>query len=165
MLAISGPWRVEPGAGSAFAVYGALHASALAVSLRVRKPLSRQALFVAAAALLSMLTVRAALYAMRFAGELSALAGALVLLASASAVGAFGYAILIRKVLKYEFRVAAQAAASLLCVAATFAGFLAGRHYRVLSSLWVAIPWWFAFSGSLWYYERFRSSSAGRIES
>jgi hypothetical protein len=162
VLAVTSPWRVEPGAGSAFAIYGALHAATLAVSLRIPKPLPQQALFVAAAALISMLTVRAALYALRFAAELPALAGPLVLLASTSVLGAFAYGTLIRRVLKYKCGFAALAATSLLCMAATCVGFAAGRHYRVLSSLWLAIPWWFAFSGSLWYHDTLRNSSAGR---
>jgi hypothetical protein len=159
---MTNPWRAEAGVVSSFAAYGALHAAAFAASQRAPKPPWRQALFVAAGALLSVLTVSLALYGVRFVRELPALAGPLALLASSSVIGALAYATLIRKVWRYEFRLTALAATSLLCMAATFLGFVAGRHYGVLNSLCVAIPWWFAFSGSLWCQGILRSSRINR---
>ena len=97
LLIVTSRWRVSPGAAYSFAIYGALHASVLAASLRDRQPLVRQILFVAIAALLCMLTARLGLYGMRFAGKLPSFAGPWLLLAAVSGVGALSYGILIRR--------------------------------------------------------------------
>jgi hypothetical protein len=152
LLAIFGPSRVGSRVDAAFALYGALHAFAFVVSLSSQKPLWRQMLFIAAAALLCAATVRVGFYGMRIAGEFLGSEGATTLLGILSALGALTYGILIRQFLKYPLALDALAITSLACMSATLAAFAAARHFQVRNGLWVAVPWWFAFSACLWYY-------------
>jgi hypothetical protein len=152
LLAIIGASRAISRADSAFALYGALHAFALVVSLRSPKPLWRQVLFIFVAALLCAATVHLGFYGMRFAGKLPAPVGPLTLLGILSALGALGYGILIRQFLKYSLALDALAITSLVCVPVTLAAFAAATHFQARNGLWVAVPWWFAFSACLWYY-------------
>jgi hypothetical protein len=152
LLAVVGPSRVSSRPEFAFALYGALHAFAVVVSLRSIEPLWRRILFIAVAALLCTATVRLGLYGVRFAGKLPDLAGPLALLGILSAEGALAYGILIRRLLKYPLALDALAMTSLVCVLATLAAFAAATHFQVRNGLWVAVPWWFAFSACLWYY-------------
>jgi hypothetical protein len=161
LLAAVSPWRIAPGADSAFALYGALHASAIAVSLRVAQPLWRKLLFVAIAAVLSMLTQRLGLSGVQFVGELPGLLGPLALLTLSSGIGAFAYGALIRGFGIYRYRLGALAVTALFCMAATCVAFIAAGRFHVLGGLWVAIPWWFAFSGGLWYYDSFQDVRRG----
>jgi hypothetical protein len=147
LLWATSPWRA-PGVYFEFALYGALHAFALVVSLRPRQPAWRQGVFVALAALLCTLTGRLGLYGLRF--------GPLPTLASASAAGAVAYGILIRMFLAYALPAGAVAKIALACLVATLAAFIAGAGYPVLGGLWLAVAWWFAFSGGLWYEDRRR---------
>jgi hypothetical protein len=157
LLIVTSRWRIFPGAAYSFAIYGALHASALAASLRVRQPLGRQMLFVASAALLCMLSARLGLYGMRFAGKLPGFAGPLLLLSAVSGVGAIGYGMLIRQFWIRDLSLEAFSITAFFCILAACAGLIVGNHYRVLGGLWLAIPWWFAFSAGLCHYQQRRS--------
>jgi hypothetical protein len=152
LLAVIGPSRVAARADSAFALYGALHAFALVVSLRSPKPLWRRILFIAVAALLCAATVRLGFYGVRFAAKLPGSEGPPILLGILSALGALAYGILIRRFLEYPLALDALAITSLACMSATLAAFAAATHFQVRNGLWVAVPWWFAFSACLWYY-------------
>jgi hypothetical protein len=152
LLAIIGPSRVATRADSAFALYGALHAFALVVSLRSHKPLWRQILFIAVAGLLCAAMVRLGFYGARVAGKLPDPEGPLTLVGILSALGALAYGILIRQFLKHPLALDALAITSLACMSATLAAFAAAAHFQVRNGLWVAVPWWFAFSACLWYY-------------
>jgi hypothetical protein len=158
LLAVIGSSHVISRVDSAFALYGALHAFALVVSIRSLesppslKPLWRRILFVAAAALLCTATVRLGFYGARFAGKLFGSEGPLALLGIVSALGALAYGILIRQFLKYPLALDALTITSLACMSATLATFAAAAHFQVRNTLWVAVPWWFAFSACLWYY-------------
>jgi hypothetical protein len=151
VLGATSPWRVAPGVDSEFALYGALHASALVVSLRIRPSMGRQILFIAGAALLCVLTLRLGLSGMRFAEKLPGLASPMVVLMLASAAGALAYGVVIRKFSILDIPRRAIAASAALCLFAEFAAFLTETHFQMVRGLWLAIPWWFAFSGGLWY--------------
>jgi len=153
VLIATSPWRVAPGADSEFALYGALHASALAVSLRIRQSVARQILFIAIASLLCMLTLRLGLSGVRLAEKLPGLAGPVALLMLASAAGAIAYGIVIRRFSILDIPRRTIAATAVLCMLAEFAAFITETHYQIHRGLWLAIPWWFAFSGGLWYYD------------
>jgi hypothetical protein len=161
LLIVIGPARLAAGPQSAFALYGALHASAVAVSVRARQPLRRQMLFISTAALLSMLTADLGLYGARFIGTLPWLSGPSVPLILASAIGAIAYGTLISKLKVHDFKLSALATAALVCALTTFLAFIAGSHYQVLGGLWLAIPWWLAFSVCLWYYDVFQGTWRG----
>ena len=157
LLIVTSRWRATPGPIHAFAIYGALHASLLAASLRDRQALGRQLLFVAIAALVCMLTARLGLYGMRFAGRLPSVSGPLLLIGVVSGVGALGYAILIRRFWIRDLSLYAFGITATFCILAACAALIVGNHYQVLGGLWLAIPWWFAFSAGLCYYELRRS--------
>jgi hypothetical protein len=157
LLIVTSRWRASPGAAYSFAIYGALHASVLAASLRDRQPLVRQILFVAIAALVCMLTARLGLFGMRFAGKLPSFAGPVLLLAAVSGVGALGYGLLIRLFWIRDLSLHVFGITAIFCILAECAALIVGNHYQVLGGLWLAIPWWFAFSAGLCYYEHRRS--------
>ena len=152
-LVLSSPWRAAPGPAAAFALYGALHASAVAVSLRARPPLGRQMLLIGMAALLSFATAILSLRAVPLVAALHGLAGPLAVVCAASFLGALAYGMLIRSLWVQELSIGALASTAAACVGAACAGFFAGIHLQRLGSLWLAIPWWLAFSGSLWYHD------------
>jgi hypothetical protein len=156
-LIVTSRWRASPGAANSFAIYGALHASVLAASLRDRQPLGRQILFVAIAALVCMLIARLGLYGMRFAGRLPGFAGPLLLLGVLSGAGALGYTILIRRFWIRDLSPDAVGITAFFCILAGCAALTVANRYQLLGGLWLAIPWWFAFSAGLCYDEHRRS--------
>ncbi len=163
-LAAAGAQRAIPGIGREFALYGALHAVALVFSVRgaARRCALRGLLFVAGAALLAMSTARLGLYGWHV---LSALGAAVrgepaapgCVLAASAALGALAYGALLRALLMNRsgrggrFGSRPLGATALGCAAATAASFALCRRFGVGSALWLAIPWWFAFSGGLWW--------------
>ena len=157
LLIATSRWRASPGAAYSFAIYGALHASLLAASLRVRQPLGRQILFVASAALVCMLIARLGLYGMRFAGKLPGFAGPLLLLGVVSGLGALGYGMLIRQFWIRDLSLDAFGITAFFCILAECAALIVGNYWEVLGGLWLAIPWWLAFSAGLYFYEQRRS--------
>jgi hypothetical protein len=152
LLVMMGPWRIAPGLGPEFALYGALHACSLAVSVCGRHALPRQLLFAAAAALLSLLTVRLGLSALGWVAQLSLGAGAglAAILMASSALGALAYGTLVGRFLNFRWPRGALAMTSLACALAAAAAFIVCRRYPVARGWWLAIPWWYAFSGGLW---------------
>jgi hypothetical protein len=142
--------RLEP----SFALYGALHAAALAASQRLSQPIWRQFSFLASAALASALTLRFGLLLLQHAALLPAMFAPGVLLALSSFAGAVVYGLLIRAFRMHAFDARALAATSLLCALVTLSAFTIARRTGGSSSLWLAIPWWLSFSASLWYRDR-----------
>jgi hypothetical protein len=154
LLAITIPLRPAPGVGLGVAVYGALHAAALVATLKDRRPGWRQAAFVVGAAILCVLAARLGIYGLRFVRALPNVEGPLLMLALAAGAGALAYGILIRSVLNFSFPPLLMLLTSSGCVVATLAAFVTGRSYPGLGGLWLAVAWWFAFSGGLRYAER-----------
>ena len=157
-------WRIAPTPVAAFAVYGALHAAALAASLRAPSPLPRQLLFVASAAALCFATASLGLRGVRFIGALPGLLGPLALLGLTAGAGAFAYGVLIGKFWQPGFSPGTLAAIAALCTLTVSGAFLICEAAHALGGLWLAVPWWFAFSGGLWYHER-RSDFLNRSRS
>lgn len=147
-----------------FAVYGALHASALIVSLRVAQPLWRKCLFVAVAAALSVMTLRVGLFAGHSSGVLPGNASLYAVLGFSAVIGAVAYGILIRLFGIYELTVSGLALISAACMLATFAAFFSLAHSHSLGRWWLAALWWYAFSSGLWYCE-WRLNAARRAAS
>jgi hypothetical protein len=164
-LEISGPLLGGLGIGAQFALFGALHAAALALCIVGTEQLSpsRSLLFVAVAALLALATARLGLLGYRSLGAgTSALCA--VLVASAS-LGAVAYGGLINAVLgnsrgaaiplsaarpRPTFGLASLGATSLGCAAAMALSVAVSREWQAAGVLALAVPWWFAFSGGLW---------------
>jgi hypothetical protein len=168
-LAIAGPRAGSGGIGAQFALYGALHAAALALSLvrGARLSAGRRLLFVAVAAILSLSTARLGFVGFHVLGGRGGSAGLLVILAACAGLGALAYGFLIRGVLMNRGDIGGRLSAgpltarslgaiSLGCAAAASACFAAGRGLHAAGVLWLAGSWWFTFSCGLWLAGRLR---------
>ncbi len=152
------------GIGARFALYGALHAVALVLSLgpRATPTPGRRFAFIAIAAVLSLATARLGLFGLRELAGAGGSSGYLVV-AGCAALGALAYGVSIGAVLANRasggaaFDRGSLAARALGCAAATCAAFAVSRALHASGSLWLVLPWWFAFSGLLWCEGRRRA--------
>jgi hypothetical protein len=158
-LVIAGP-RAGSGISLDFALFGALHAIVLALSVEPGAGISalRRAGFVAASALLAWVIARLALLGWRAAAGLGESATPFILLAAASGLGAVAYGLSIRRLLANFSWAGGSAvkwlgAAAFGCAAGVLAGFALARAFHGAALSWLAIPWWLAFSGTLWYID------------
>jgi hypothetical protein len=137
-----------------FALYGALHAAALLLSLGTRRPGWRQCLFIVLAAGLSVMTLHVGIWLMHRLGGLPGNIALYTALGVAAWIGAVTYGISIRLSGIHPLKPRSLAMIGLGCTLATYAAFLTLAHFRPLGRWWLAVLWWFAFSGGLWYHER-----------
>jgi hypothetical protein len=112
------------------------------------------ALFIGAAAALSVLTLRAGLIALQLSGGLPGNFRLYAALGFASMIGALAYGILIRQFKMHSLPASALALISLGCGAAAYLGFFTLTHGHALGRWWLAVLWWYAFSAGLWYFDR-----------
>jgi hypothetical protein len=112
------------------------------------------AIFIGAAAAISMLTLRAGLIALQLLGRLPGNSRLYAALGFAAMMGALAYGTLIRQFKMYPLPANALVLISLGCVAAAYAGFFTLAHSDVLGRWWLAVLWWYAFSAGLWYFDR-----------
>jgi hypothetical protein len=152
LLGATRRWNPSLSVVATFGIYGALHASVLAFTLRGRQSAGRRMRFVATAASLSMLSVVLSLCANRFIGASTGMARSAFLLSMSSGTGAATYAILIRRSFGAHLTMSAIVAIVLGCVAATLAVLFSGIYLQG-GGLWVAVSWWFAMSLGLWFYD------------
>lgn len=141
-------WRSLSGIDAQFALYGLLHALAVAVSLRSRPPGWRLPVFLAGAALLDVGVLHLGSALLRGPAAPSWL----VILVPAC-VGALVYAALTR--LLVRIRAASIAAAPFACWFGCLAG-MAGTHLLSSPKLLI-VAWWFAFSAWLYAADRWPS--------
>jgi hypothetical protein len=134
-----------------FALYGALHASALVLALRMRQPFWRRCVFIFAAAGLSLLTLRAGPVGMRLFGALPGNGAFYAALGVSAAMGAAAYGILIRLFGLCALTVISIVVIAAGCVLATYGAVFTLTHFHSLGRWWLAVFWWYAFSGGLWY--------------
>jgi hypothetical protein len=138
----------------AFAFYGALHAAALILSLRVPPAAARSALFAAAAAALSALMFHLGILGTHLSASLPGELGSYVVLGLASVAGVITYGVSIRMFGLYRLTGAALAVISLGCASASCVASLMLTQFPLLGPWWLAVAWWYAFSGSLWLCHR-----------
>ncbi len=152
VLAAASGWR-PLGTVDSFGLYGALHALAVVVSLRQSKPLLHKLAFIIITSALSVLSVVLGVRGSHLIGALPGGVGPSLLLALSSAFGAASYAALVKGFWIDDLSPWAMATLVACCVSATL---IAARIDGVPKSpdgLWLALPWWFAFSGVLWCYD------------
>jgi hypothetical protein len=139
---------------ASFALYGALHATALVLSLGTRRPGWEQCLFIVLAAALCVMTLHLGTWIMHRLGRLPGSIGLYAALEVAAWVGAVTYGISIRLWGIRRLKPRSLALIGLGCAAATYGAFLTLAHVHSLGRWWLPVLWWFAFSGGLWLYDR-----------
>jgi hypothetical protein len=146
-----------------FALYGSLHASALVLALRARQPIWRGCLFIVIAASLSVMTLRFGIFGRQLSGTPPGTVGLYSLLGLAAVIGAVAYGILIRLFGMYALTTGSLAAIAVGCVLAAFVAYFTVSHFHFLGPWWLAVLWWYAFSGGLWYFDQWHHrASLGR---
>jgi hypothetical protein len=162
-LILFGRWR-SMGPLAAFAVYGALHALAIVVSLRNPQPLSRKLRFIAFAAALAVVSTALGLRGSTFLGALSGLVGPPLLLAVSAGFGAASYGMLLKAFWFDDLSPRTIALIVLGCVAATTLALETDVVPKTADGLWLALPWWFAFSLGLWCHDYRTQRTIGKDE-
>jgi hypothetical protein len=148
-----------------FALYGALHATALVLSLRPQsqsRSLPRKFAFILMSAFLSVLTLGVGMAGRQIIGMLPGSWGLYVLLGLSSFSGALAYGVLIRL-----FWIGALTTARLLmisvgCVLATLLAFYMLSRFTLLGRWWLPVLWWYALSTGLWCSGRAKLPASGR---
>ena len=143
---------------ASFALYGALHATALVLSLGTRRTGWRLCLFIMLAAGLCVMTLHLGIWIMHRLGQLPGTTGLYAALGVAAWAGAVAYGISIQLWRIHRFDPRSLALNGLGCSAATYVAFLSLAHFHSLGRWWLPVLWWFAFSGGLWYRDRRRRS-------
>jgi hypothetical protein len=140
-----------------------MHASALAFALRVRQPLWGKCLFIVAAAGVSLAALRVGMGEMQLSETLApgTLPGYAVLYSAAgvtAVTGAVAYGILIRLFGMYVLTMGSLVMVALGCLLTTCVALFILIHAQALGRWWLAVLWWYAFSGGLWYYDHRQSA-------
>jgi hypothetical protein len=143
---------------AAFAINGALHASALALALRAPESLARKSAFIAIAAILSVLTLYVGIIGLVLFAVLPGNERLYVVLGVCSLSGAITYGSLIRLFWMRNLSSRLILAMSALCVLTTSLAFFARTYSESLGSWWLTAAWWFALSGGLWYFDTHRDA-------
>jgi hypothetical protein len=138
----------------AFALYGALHATALLLGFRVPPPMGRSIPFVVTAAILSAMMFHLGILGTHVSARTPGGAGPYVVLGVASAGGALTYGLSIRMFGLYRLTAAALSMISLVCVSASCLSLFTLTLFPFLGPWWLAVFWWHAFSGGLWFCDR-----------
>ena len=143
---------------ASFALYGALHASALVIALRAHHPFRRNCIFIGAAAGLSAMTLHGGIAAAHWLGTGGGNVAFYAALGISSVTGAATYGVLIRLCGICELSARALAVICLNCMLAAYAAMFTLAHFHFLGRWWLAVLWWYAFSGGVWYCDTQRLS-------
>lgn len=153
LLAVISRLRLLTSPDASFAVYGALHAVAVVLSLGRRSGWP-QCLFIVLAAGLCVMSLYVGMWVMHLLGGLPGNIGLYAALGIGAWTGAVTYGISIRLWQIHRFNRRSLAMTGIGCVAATYAAFLTLGYFHSLGRWWLPVLWWFAFSGGLWYRDR-----------
>jgi hypothetical protein len=137
-----------------FALYGALHAAALIIALRAHHPIWRKCLFIAAAAVLSAMTLHFGIIAGQLLGTSRGNAALYAVLGLSGALGAAAYGVLIHLSGIYQLTSRPLAVICVNCLLATCAAIFTLTRFHSPGRWWLAVMWWCAFSGGLWYFDK-----------
>ncbi len=137
-----------------WASYGALHATALAGSLRSPRPLRKACLFVVVAAALTVAAVRAGIFGRQLLTALPQGAGLYAAVGISSALGAAAYGVSIRLFGFYPMTAASIAAISMGCLLTSCAALFIDAHRHFLGPWCFAVLWWYVYSAGLWCWDR-----------
>jgi len=155
MVAVLARTRLSSDLNASFALFGALHASALVFTLRVRPSIWRSCLFVAIAAGLCVMTLRIGMLETHLFRALPGNIRLYAVLGFSGAAGALAYGILIRRLPGLSaIPLSSLAAISLGCMLAACIALLTGNQFHLPGPSWLTILWWHAFSGGLWFFDR-----------
>ena len=154
LVAVAPRPHASSGLNASFALYGALHASALALTLRAHRPMWQKCLFVVVAAGLCVMTLRVGMAGRHLSETLPGNAGLHAALGFSAVTGALIYGISVRLFWISAMPSTSLAVISLSCLLATLAALFTGTYFHVLGPWWLAVLWWHAFSGALWYCDR-----------
>lgn len=136
-----------------FALNGALHGCAVAMSLRMPTSLARRAAFVAIAAALSVLTLYIGIIGLVLFAALPGNTRLYVVLGVCSLAGAITYGSLIRMFWTRSLSSRLILAMAVLCLLASSLAFFTRASWESLGAWCLAAAWWFAFSAGLWYFD------------
>jgi hypothetical protein len=140
---------VMPAGVRGFALYGALHAAALVISVRNPVAWWRRISLVALAAGLSMLSFGAGLLVRSAAATVPGHGATYLALGCAAALGAASYGLALRHLLRVPLNGGALGWIVIGCILATYLAAFTSRNVA-LGLWWLVVLWWFAFSGALW---------------
>jgi len=143
----------------AFALYGALHATALVVSLQRPPSLGRTSLLIVTAAILSAMMFHLGLLGTHLSARMPGGTGPYVTLGFASAIGALAYGIALRIFTLYRLTAAELFMISLGCVSASCLALMMLTRFPSLGPWWLAMLWWYSFSGGLWFCDQRQHAS------
>jgi hypothetical protein len=161
-LCVMARLHVSANLAVSFAMYGALHAAALILSLRTRQRSWRMFLFIALSAALSAGIVRIGMAGMRASGALPAYLTPYLVLGSSAMTGAVGYAMLVHLFKVHALGPWEIMAISIACLGATDIAIFTSKHSQFFGPWWLAVLWWQAFSACLWYFDRAQGSKGER---
>lgn len=138
---------------ASFAINGALHAVALALTARALQPPWRKLAFIGLAAGFSVFTLYLGIFGLVLFAVLPGAERLYAVLGLCALSGAITYGALTRLFWLGKFPSRLILSMAFLCVLAVWLAFFIRSRFEFLGGWWLAAVWWFAFSGGLWFFD------------